>query len=178
MAAIVVTFEKRSGTLRRLLLAPLGHGTIIAGKAGSAAAYGLATSLVLTLGLALLLGLPLANPGLFALGLFLGAGVFSLLGFWAAVVVREVFEAMTLMNFFRFPTLFISGVFLPLESFPAWLLPLAMLSPLTHVVALLRLGVEGQGWFATPLIPLAVLTAYLLAGWLAAKRAFKKRAAR
>lgn len=31
MAAIVITFEKRSGTLNRLLLAPLSHRTIIAG---------------------------------------------------------------------------------------------------------------------------------------------------
>jgi len=41
-----------------------------------------------------------------------------LLGLAAAVMVREVFEAMTLMNFFRFPILFISGVFMPLAQLP------------------------------------------------------------
>jgi len=107
MAAIVVTFEKRSGTLQRLLLAPVTCRTILLGKAASAGAFGLATSLVLTLGLVLLLGMPVPNPLVFALGLLLGAGVFSLLGLIASVMVREVFEAMTLMNFFRFPLLFV-----------------------------------------------------------------------
>lgn len=176
MAAIVVTFEKRSGTLRRLLLTPVGFPTIIAGKAGSAAAYGLATSLVLTLGLVIILGMPLANPLAFAAGLLLGAAAFSLLGILASVLTREVFEAMTLMNFFRFPTLFISGVFMPLDAFPAWLLPLAMVSPLTHAVELLRLGASGTCYFSSPLVPAAALAAFIAAGWLAANRAFQRRA--
>jgi hypothetical protein len=72
----------------------------------------------LSLGLKLALGMPLVNPSLFLAGLILGAGIFSLLGLAAAVMVREVFEAMTLMNFFRFPILFISGVFMPLAQLP------------------------------------------------------------
>ena len=66
MAAIVVTFEKRSGTFQRLLLAPVTCRTIILGKAISAAAYGMASSLVLTLGLVALLGMPLEHPFVFA----------------------------------------------------------------------------------------------------------------
>jgi len=177
MAAIVVTFEKRSGTLRRLLLTPVAFQTIIAGKAGSAAAYGLVTSVVLTLGLVALLGMPLANPLTFAAGLLLGAAAFSLLGILASVMVREVFEAMTLMNFFRFPTLFISGVFMPLDAFPAWLLPLAMVSPLTHAVELLRLGASGTCYFSSPLAPAAVLAVYVLGGWWATNGVFRRRAA-
>ena len=176
MAAIVVTFEKRAGTLRRLLLTPVSHQTIILGKAGSAAAYGLATSLVLTLGLVALLGMPLAGPWAFAAGLVLGAAAFALLGILAAVMVREVFEAMTLMNFFRFPALFVSGVFMPLDAFPAWLLPVAMLSPLTYAGELLRLGVSGACYFPSAWIPLAALVAFLLGGWCLAKRAFQRRA--
>ena len=172
MAAIVVTFEKRSGTLRRLLLTPVSHQTIIIGKAGSAAAYGLATSLVLTLALALLLGMPLVNPWAFSAGLLLGAATFSLLGILASVMVQEVFEAMTLMNFFRFPTLFISGVFMPLDAFPTWLLPLAMLSPLTHTVELLRLGVSGACYFSSPFVPIAILVAYGIGGWWIANSVF------
>ncbi len=176
MAAIVVTFEKRSGTLRRLLLTPVTPGTIILGKAGSAAAYGLSTSLLLTLGLGLVLGMPLANPPAFAVGLLLGAAAFSLLGVLASVLVREVFEAMTLMNFFRFPTLFLSGVFMPLDAFPSWLMPLAMLSPLTYAVELLRLGVSGSCYFTSPWVPALALLAYILGGWWLAISAFRRRA--
>ena len=175
MSAIVITFEKRAGTFQRLLLAPLSLQTIILGKTLSAAAYGLATTLVLTLGLALLLGLRLALPGFFALGLILGAVLFALLGLMAAVMVREVFEAMTLMNFFRFPFLFLSGVFMPVAHLPTWLQPLAWSSPLTYIVDLLAFGINGRAYFANPWLPMAVSAAFLvLCAWLAAAT-FRRR---
>jgi ABC-2 type transport system permease protein len=176
MAAIVVTFEKRAGTFQRLLLAPLSMRTIILGKAASASAYGLASALALSLGLKLALGMPLANLPIFLAGLILGAGCFSLLGLAAAVMVREVFEAMTLMNFFRFPILFISGVFMPLAQQPPWLKPLAYASPLTYVVELLNLGVTGRSEFATPVIPLLASLMFLLASWVLAEMMFRRRA--
>ncbi len=178
MAAIVVTFEKRSGTLQRLLLAPVTCRTILLGKAASAGAFGLATSLVLTLGLVLLLGMPVPNPLVFALGLLLGAGVFSLLGLIASVMVREVFEAMTLMNFFRFPLLFVSGVFMPVRTMPPWSRPIALLSPLTHVVELLRFGISGRCFFGGPGIPALVAIVFLAVCWLAAGPAFRRGAGR
>lgn len=175
MSAIVITFEKRSGTLVRLLLAPLRQETIILGKTLSASLYGISTSLVLTLGLAWLLGLRLKNPLCFAVGLILGAVTFSLLGLIASVMVREVFEAMTLMNFFRFPLLFISGVFMPVELFPDILEPLVLASPLTHVVELLRVGVSGKGYFTTWIVP-AILTLFSSAiSWALAVQAFRAR---
>ncbi len=178
MAAIVVTFEKRSGTLQRLLLAPVSHRTILLGKAISAAAYGIATSLVLTLGLCILLRMPVVLPWAFAAGLVLGATTFTLIGLIVAVSVREVFEAMTLLNFFRFPILFVSGVFMPLEALPSWLMPVAMLSPLTHVVELFRFGISGQSYFSAPWIPAAVVFAFVLVGSLFAGATFRRRASR
>jgi len=178
MAAIVVTFEKRSGTLQRLLLTPVTHRTIVLGKAASAALYGIATSLVITTGLVLLLGMRVVNPLLFGTGLLLGAGVFSLLGLIASVMVREVFEAMTLMNFLRFPLLFISGVFMPLEALPVWVKPVAMVSPLTYVVELVRFGISGQSYFSSPWICILAAAGFLALSWSVAGPAFQRRANR
>jgi ABC-2 type transport system permease protein len=178
MAAIVVTFEKRSGTLQRLLLTPLTHRTIVLGKAASAAAYGIATSLVITTGLSLLLGMSFSDPLVFGVGLLLGAGVFSLLGLIASVMVREVFEAMTLMNFLRFPILFISGVFMPVEALPAWLKPVAFVSPLTYVVELLRFGTSGQSYFSSPWICMLAAAGFLVFSWSLAGPAFRRNANR
>lgn len=178
MAAIVITFEKRAGTLERLLLAPLAAPVIVAGKALSAAAYGLATSLVLIAGFAVVLGMPVARPGVLALGLVLGAGTFSLLGIIASVMVKEVFEAMTLMNFFRFPLLFVSGVFLPLSQMPGWARPLAYLSPLTHVVELLRLGTSGAACFASARVPSGAAAVFFLLSCLLAGPVFRRCASR
>jgi len=176
MATIVVTFEKRAGTLQRLLLAPLSMRTIILGKALSASAYGLVSALILSLGLKLVLAMPLADPPIFVAGLMLGAGCFSLLGLTASVMVQEVFEAMTLLNFFRFPILFISGVFMPLSELPYWLKPLALASPLTYVVELLQFGVTGQSEFPTPLIPFSVSLLFLLISWFLTEAMFRCRA--
>ena len=173
MAAIVITFEKRCGTFERLLLAPVTHRTIMLGKAASAAAYGLGTSLVLTLGLMLLLGMPMANPLALGAGLLLGAATFSLLGLIASVMVREVFEAMTLMNFFRFPILFVSGVFVPLAETPGWIRPVAFVSPLTYVVELLRLGVVGESFFGGFWLPAAAAAGFVVLSWLLAESAFR-----
>ncbi len=178
MAAIVVTFEKRTGTLERLLLAPLDARAIVFGKALSAAAYGVATSVVLTVGLTSFMDMPLARPGVFALGLAFGAATFSLMGLVASVMVREVFEAMTLMNFFRFPLLFVSGVFMPLSQMPRWIKPVACLSPLTWVVELLRMGSSGVGAFRSAWLPLAASAAFLIVACAASGPVFRKYAAR
>lgn len=178
MAAIVITFEKRAGTLERLLLAPVTARTIVFGKALSAAAYGIATSIVLTVGLVVFLGMPLARPDVFAIGLVLGAGTFSLLGIITSVMVKEVFEAMTLMNFFRFPLLFVSGVFMPMSEMPGWIKPVAYISPLTHVVELLHLGASGEAHFTSPWVPLAVSVLFFIAFCAVAGPAFRRYATR
>jgi ABC-2 type transport system permease protein len=173
MAAIVITFEKRCGTFQRLLLAPVTYRTILLGKAVSAAAYGLVTSLILTLGLTLLLGMPMVNPLALGAGLLLGAAIFSLLGLIASVMVREVFEAMTLMNFFRFPILFVSGVFVPLAEMPGWSRLAAFVSPLTYVVELLRFGVSGRGFFDGFWLLLSAATGFVVLGWFVAELVFR-----
>jgi len=178
MAAVSITFEKRAGTLERVLLAPIGPGTIVLGKAVSAAAFGIATSLVLAAGLAALLGMPLARPLPFAAGIILGAGIFSLLGIIASITVREVFEAMTLMNLFRFPILFVSGVFLPLDAMPDWIRPVALASPLTHIVELIRLGVHGESSLGSAWIPAGVSALFLAAACAAAGPVFRRFATR
>jgi len=173
MAAIVITFEKRCGTFQRLLLAPVTHRTIVLGKVASAAAYGLATSLVLTLALLLLLGMPMANPLALGVGLLLGAAIFSLLGLIASVMVREVFEAMTLMNFYRFPILFVSGVFVPLAEMPGWIRPVAFVSPLTYVVELLRFGVVGRNFFGGFRLPAVAAAGFVVLSWFVAGLVFR-----
>jgi ABC-2 type transport system permease protein len=176
MAAIVVTFEKRSGTLERLLVAPVATRTIILGKAASAAAYGLCTSVVLTAGIRAAIGMRFDSLAAYAAGLVLGAAAFALLGLVVAVSVREVFEAMTLLNFFRFPLLFVSGVFVGVEKLPVWASPAAYVSPLTYVAELLRFGASGESAFGGPWIPAAGAALFVIVGWCAAGYAFKRRA--
>ncbi|MBN1593849.1 MAG: ABC transporter permease [Candidatus Coatesbacteria bacterium] len=176
MAAIVLTFEKRTGSLQRLLLAPISDKTILLGKGLSAAVYGIGTSLVLTLALVLFLGMRIQHLGVFALGVLFGGCIFSILGLCLAATVREVFEAMTLLNFIRFPMLFISGVFLPIEKLPIWLKPLALVSPMTYVVDLLRFGSLGHSYFPNYSIPASIAVISLFVAWRLALFTFRTQA--
>ena len=56
----------------------------------------------------------------------------TFLGLFIAVSVSEVFEAQTFSNFFRFPMLFLCGLFFPIEQLPVWLRPLSYALPLTY----------------------------------------------
>jgi len=63
-------------------------------------------------------GLSISGGFFLLLGMLLSAFVFAFMGLLISVAVREVFEAMTLSNFFRLPMVFLCGVFFPFESLP------------------------------------------------------------
>jgi ABC-2 type transport system permease protein len=134
MAAIVITFEKRIGALERLLLAPLNFRTILFGKTLGSSVFGLVITFIITLFLIPITGLSIHTPISFLLIIILSGIAFSLLGILISVGVKEVFEAMTMSNFFRFPMIFLCGVFFPVSGIPYPLPILSYLLPLTYTV--------------------------------------------
>ena len=83
----------------------------------------------------------------------------TFLGLFIAVSVSEVFEAQTFSNFFRFPMLFLCGLFFPVERLPVWLRPLSYVLPLTYGADLLHAAVNGAGRMPTAL-DFLLLTAF------------------
>ena len=73
-----------------------------------------------------------------SLGVFLIALTSTLLSLVIAVSVNEIFEAQTFSNFFRFPMLFLCGLFFPVAKLPFFLQPVAYCLPLTYGVDLLK----------------------------------------
>jgi len=134
MAAIVITFEKRIGALERLLLAPLNIRTILLGKTLGSTLFGLIITLCITIFLIPIMALSIHHPFSFSLTIILSGIAFSLLGIMISVGVKEVFEAMTMSNFFRFPMIFLCGVFFPVSSMPFPFPLLSYLLPLTYAV--------------------------------------------
>ncbi|GAH38776.1 unnamed protein product, partial [marine sediment metagenome] len=51
------------------------------------------------------------------------------------------------LNFFRIPLMFVSGLFIPLDTMPQASLILAFLSPLTHTLDLIRVGIGHASFF-------------------------------
>lgn len=165
MEAIVITFERRIGALERLLLAPMRLPALLLGKLLGGMVFGLIVTLV-TLGIAALtFGLGAVNWLLLVPVMVLSAAAFSALGVWVSVAVKEVFEAQTLANAFRFPMMFLGGAFVPVASMPAGLRVVARLLPLTYSVEGLRaaLGEGGAGGAAAAMVVLAGFTALFFA---------------
>lgn len=143
MEAIVIVFERRIGSLERLLLAPLRPPALLAGKLLGGMIFGLTVTLAVLVIVIFIFGAAGINWLLLALALLLSAMAFSALGAFVSVAVREVFEAQTLANFIRFPMMFLGGVFVPVDTLPPWLQVIARLLPLTYSVEALRVAMNG-----------------------------------
>jgi ABC-2 type transport system permease protein len=108
------------------------------GKLLGGTVFGLIISSVMTGITIVFLGAEISNPFLFIIVLLLTNLVHSSLGALVAVSVKEVFEAQTLSNYFRFPMIFLCGVFLPLDEMPFILGIIGRFLPLTYSVEILR----------------------------------------
>ncbi|MBW2146215.1 MAG: ABC transporter permease [Deltaproteobacteria bacterium] len=173
--AVVITFERRVGTLERLLMAPMGVTSIILGKIMGGLLFGLASGFVVLLLAILFLGAQV-NGLLFLVGIMvLSAFCFAALGALVSVAVREVFEAMTLSNFLRFPMLFLCGVFFPPAALPMLLKPLAFLLPLTYAVDGMRSGLSVQGAMLSLPVNLVILLIFSLLITAATVKTFIRR---
>jgi ABC-2 type transport system permease protein len=159
MEAIVITFERRIGALERLLLAPIRLPALLAGKLLGGMVFGLMMTVVVLIVALAVFGAGGINWLLLVLSLILSAAAFSALGVLVSVSVKEVFEAQTLANAFRFPMMFLGGVFVPVASLPLGLQIVARALPLTYVVEVLHVAMIGGG------LPLAVLDLAILAGF-------------
>jgi ABC-2 type transport system permease protein len=132
--AVVINFELRLGSLERLLLAPISLPAVLLGKVIGGTIFGLLMTVVVTLGSVLTLGLFHVNLLYLALIIVPSLLVFSSLGALLCVLVKEVFEAQTLLNLPRFIMVFLSGVVYPVSAMPLVLQRIAYSMPLTYTV--------------------------------------------
>jgi ABC-2 type transport system permease protein len=136
--AVVINFEMRLGSLERLLLTPLSLPAVLIGKVIGGAVFGLLMTVTVTIASILALGLYNVNVLYLALVTLPSLLVFSSLGALLCVLVKEVFEAQTLLNLPRFIMVFLCGVFYPISAMPQMLQTIAYLMPLTYTIDGLR----------------------------------------
>ena len=142
--SVTITFERRSRSFERLLLSPLRLPWLMAAKTGGAIAFGVLNAFVPILFARLFFGISEFQWMALILGIVLIAVTSTLLGLFIAVSVSEVFEAQTFSNFFRFPMVFLCGLFLPLERLPVFLRPVSYLLPLTYGADLVKSAITHQ----------------------------------
>jgi ABC-2 type transport system permease protein len=174
MEAIVIVFERRIGSLERLLLAPVRLPALLAGKLLGGMVFGLTVTLVVLVIALIVFGASGVNWFLLILALLFSAAAFSALGAFVSVAVKEVFEAQTLANFIRFPMMFLGGVFVPVDSLPPGLQIVARALPLTYSVEALRAALSGGSPLQATL-DLAALAAFAVVLFALAVRTLAQR---
>jgi len=151
MLAVTVTFEKKGRSFERLLLAPVPLELLMLAKTAGAILFGSANAFVPVLLAAFLADLSAVRWAMLVPAVVLIAVSSAFLGLFIAVSVSEVFEAQTFSNFFRFPMIFLCGLFFPIERLPVWLRPVSYALPLTYGADLLHASVSSSGRLAPPL---------------------------
>lgn len=143
MLAVTVTFEKKNRSFERLLLAPISFELLMLAKTSGAIVFGVANAFVPVLMAMFLTDVSQIVWGVFVPAVILIAVASTFLGLFIAVAVSEVFEAQTFSNFFRFPMMFLCGLFFPVERLPSFLKPLSYALPLTYGADMLHGAVHG-----------------------------------
>jgi ABC-2 type transport system permease protein len=166
MLAVTITFERRSGSFDRLLLAPISLEVLMLAKTSGAILFGVANAFVPVIIAAFLVDLSAIAWSLVIPTIILIGVVSTFLGLLVAVSVTEVFEAQTFSNFFRFPMIFLCGLFVPVLSLPVFIRWLSYVLPITYGVDILQGAVTGGHMLALPVdfIIIAAFCAFLF--WL------------
>jgi ABC-2 type transport system permease protein len=168
---VIIPLERRMGTYDRLLVAPMSLVTLLLGKTLVGALFACAVSMIPLLAGWLLLHATVASAGLLLLSIVLASLTFSAFGLvFASIPTRSVGSIMMPSTLLRWPLMFISGVFIPLDEMAPWTRILAYLSPLTYSQDLMNHAMLGEG-ILNPWFDLAVLLlsggAFLLCGrWM------------
>jgi lipooligosaccharide transport system permease protein len=80
-----------------------------------------------------------------------------------------------ILRFGLIPMFLFAGVFYPIDQLPAWLRPVAYVTPLYHGVELCRDAVLEQLELGPTLVHVAVLVGVVVAAWVVATRTFTRR---
>lgn len=144
--AVTITFERRSRSFERLLLAPVSLNLLMLAKTTGAIVFGVANAFVPVIFASFMTDL----SGIHWAALFFSVVFLALtstfLGLFISVSVSEVFEAQTFSNFIRFPMLFLCGLFIPVRELPLALQPLSYIMPVTYGADILKSAVNGDGF--------------------------------
>jgi ABC-2 type transport system permease protein len=145
MLAVTITFERKGRSFDRLLLAPISLNLMVLAKISGAVLFGVVIAFAPVLIAAFIVDLSGIAWGTVVAGVFLTALTSALLGLAIAVSSREIFEAQTYSNFFRFPMLFLSGLFFPIGGLPVILRPFSYCLPLTYGADMLKRAITHTG---------------------------------
>jgi len=147
---LITPWEKQAGTYERLLSYPVTVNTIIFGDILAGLIFGMSITTIVLISGIIFLNIAIVNFLLMLIAILLGCFCFAALGvLLASPSSRAPSNVMMLSSLIRFPLIFISGIFIPLQELEGTGLILSYLSPLTYLVDIFHLCLNG-----TSLLPI------------------------
>jgi len=142
-------FDRETGFLDRLLVAPIARSSIIVSRFLFVMALSGLQILIILATAWLLNVVPATGLGgiaiILVVGVLLGVGLTALsLGLAFSISSHSGF--FSLIGFITLPLIFVSSALVPLHSMPVWLRAIAALNPMTWTVEAVRSLILG-GWF-------------------------------
>jgi ABC-2 type transport system permease protein len=171
---VSIPIERRVKTFDRLLSAPITLHTLVFGESLSGFLYSLGIAMLpLMVGIAFY-RIPIIHIAVLIAGLVLGAFCFATLGtLFAAYPTENVGEVMSMLNLVRLPLIFVSGVFIPIETMPLAGQYVALCSPLTYANDMIRFAYDGTTHFSI-IHDIVLLAIFVLIFQFVANRLYKK----
>ena len=141
---LITPWEKQAGTYERLLSFPVSINTIILGDILAGMLFGIIINIIV-----LIVGLVIFSYSLNVLsllfGILLGSFCFSSLGvLLASPSTRSPSHIMMFSSLIRFPLIFISGIFIPLENLQGIGKVVTFFSPVTYLVDIFKFSFRGE----------------------------------
>lgn len=171
---VSIPIERRMKTFDRLLSAPISLHAIVLGESLSGFLYSIGIASVPLIAGLLLFGTGLVNGIPFIAGVVLTAFCFATMGtLFAAYPTESPGDIMSMLNLVRLPLIFISGIFIPIESIPDPGQYLVYFSPLTYGTDLIRAGFSGSTLFH-PVVDLVMLLLFIGVFHVLANRLYKR----
>jgi ABC-2 type transport system permease protein len=143
VSPVILPWEGSMRTLERLISAPISIPAILLGDVLASFIFGIVISLVPVV-FGLMLGVRILSPFVLVAAILLSDFCFSYLGTLFSTPPTNVpSNIMMISNLFKFPLVFISGIFVPLEQMPSWGRTISLFSPLTYLTDLIRYSIQG-----------------------------------
>jgi ABC-2 type transport system permease protein len=141
----IVPFEARSRTLERLMSTPISVWALCIGDVIASFLYGFLISIV-PLMIGLVFGVNVTNSLILCLGMILAAFCFASFGVLLSAYPPTDVPSTVMMvsNLVKFPLVFISGIFIPIQG---WGRIIASFSPLTYFTDLVNYSIQETSYY-------------------------------
>jgi ABC-2 type transport system permease protein len=161
-------------TFDRLVSAPVSLHAVVLGESLSGFLYSMGIALVPLIAGMLIFGTPVISIAPLLAGIILTSFCFATMGtLFAAYPTESPGDIMSMLNLVRLPLIFISGVFIPIESIPSLGQGAAYFSPLTYGNDLIQAAYHGNTHF-NPLLDIAMLCIFILIFQVFANQLYKR----